>query len=136
MDYSCFFCCILEREREIRVRRWERTWVSRSEVHALIHHQTLISLCVSYPDPPTSTTHFFLWLPCAKDINNHKRLIMCFRYSLWSLTCFTLEKFLFLLVVSFYFYFPIGPHYLRANTSDVTSDAQCYFGKININKRN
>ena len=42
------------------------------------HHQTLISLCVSYPDPLTSTTHFFLLLPCAKDTQNHKRLIMCF----------------------------------------------------------
>ena len=59
-----------------------------------------------------------------------------FRYGLWSLECFTLEKFLFLLVVSFYFYFSIGPKYLRANKSDVTSDAQRYFGKINVHKRN
>ena len=49
-----------------------------SEVHALSHHPTLNSLCLSYPDPLTSTTHFFLWSPCITDTQNYKRLIMCF----------------------------------------------------------
>ena len=49
-----------------------------AEVHAISHHPTLNSLCLSYPDPLTSTTHFFLWSPCITDTQNHIRLIMCF----------------------------------------------------------
>ena len=60
-----------EREREREGER-ERESMGASEVHALSHHPSLNSLCRSYPDPLTSTTHFFLWLPCITDTQNHK----------------------------------------------------------------
>ena len=90
MDYLCFVCCVSERERE-RERESEGERERESGYDDEIGHERLLVMFMPFPIIPSSfpgislslplslsSTHFFLWLPCVIDTQNHKRLIICF----------------------------------------------------------